>query len=112
VTNDAHEPHMASEGHRKALRMRQALNQAPFIVVVLLLLVAAVLVEIDRWRRGGAVIGFAVIVAAVLRAALPTNRAGLLAVRGRVFDVVVLALVGAAILWVSWTINPLGTGRN
>nr|WP_049773423.1 DUF3017 domain-containing protein [Segniliparus rotundus] len=92
--------------------MRQALNQAPFAAVVLLLLVAAVLVEIDRWRRGGAVIGFAVIVAAVLRAVLPTNRAGLLAVRSRVFDVAVLALVGAAILWVSWTINPLGTGRN
>ncbi|MGL6235389.1 MAG: DUF3017 domain-containing protein [Segniliparus sp.] len=98
-----------SEHHRRALRVRLLLNQAPFLVVVFLLLVAAVLVELDRWRRGGAVIGFAVITAAVFRAALPTNRVGLLAVRGRLFDVVVLALVGAAILWVSWTINPLGT---
>ena len=89
--------------------MRQLLNQAPFLVVVFLLIVAAILIELDRWRRGGAVIGSAVIAAAVFRAALPTNRVGLLAVRSRVFDVVALSLVGAAILWVSWTINPLGT---
>lgn len=89
--------------------MRILLNQAPFMVVVFLLFVAVVLVEFDRWRRGGAVIGAAVIAAAIFRAALPTNRVGLLAVRGRAFDVVALSLVGAAILWVSWTINPLGT---
>ena len=94
---------------RRALRLRLLLNQAPFLVVVFLLLTAAVLIELDRWRRGGAVIGVAVIAASVFRAALPTNRVGLLAVRGRVFDALALALVGAAILWVSWTINPLGT---
>ena len=47
--------------------------------------------------------------AAALRVALPDDRAGLLAVRSRTIDFVTTATVSAAMLYVAWTIDPLGT---
>ena len=40
---------------------------------------------------------------------VPENRIGLLAVRSRAFDVSALALVGGAIVFLSASIDPLGT---
>jgi Protein of unknown function (DUF3017) len=48
-------------------------------------------------------------VAAALRLALPDDRVGLLAVRSRAVDFVTTATVSAAMLYVAWTIDPLGT---
>jgi hypothetical protein len=47
--------------------------------------------------------------AAALRLALPDDRAGLLVVRSRTIDFVTTATVSAAMLYVAWTIDPLGT---
>jgi len=52
----------------------------------------------DTWRLGCLVIGGALLVGAGERAVLPPRAAGLLQVRGRWFDVAVLALAGAAII--------------
>ncbi|QNG19512.1 DUF3017 domain-containing protein [Rhodococcus triatomae] len=81
------------------------------ILVVLAVIVAAlVLVAADRWRRGALVFGAAVLVAAVLRLVLSEEQAGLLAVRGKPFDVTALTAVGGAIVWLAISIDPLGTG--
>ena len=61
------------------------------------------------WRRGALVLAIGVGVAAAFRLALPEDRVGLLAVRSRTIDFVTTATVSAAMFYVAWTIDPLGT---
>jgi len=61
------------------------------------------------WRRGGLVLAIGVGVAAAFRLALPEDRVGLLAVRSRTVDFVTTASVSAAMIYIAWTIDPLGT---
>lgn len=84
--------------------------QWPILVVGLIFLAAFVLAGANFWRRGALLIGIGVGVAAVLRLALPDERAGLLVVRSRGTDLLTTASVGAAMVYVAWTIDPLGTG--
>ena len=72
-------------------------------------LVAAALVAAGFWRRGALLIGIGVGVAAVLRLALPDDRAGILVVRSKGIDVAMMSTVCAAVVYISWTIDPLGT---
>ena len=44
------------------------------------------------------------------RLALPNGRAGLLVVRSKGIDFMTTAMVGAAMVYIAWTIDPLGTG--
>lgn len=71
---------------------------------------ALVLVLLDRWRRGAFTFGVATLLAAWFRLILPETQAGLLAVRTRRFDVAVLAAFGGMIVWLTLSIDPLGTG--
>jgi hypothetical protein len=75
-------------------------EQLPFLAVLLVLAAAFVylLVEPGRWRRGSAIIAASVLLAGVLRAALPSGRAGLLAVRGRIVDSVTYLVLGGLLL--------------
>jgi hypothetical protein len=84
--------------------------QWPILVVGLIFLVAFVLAGANFWRRGALLIGIGVGVAAALRLALPDERAGLLLVRSRGTDFLTTAAVAAAMVYVAWTIDPLGTG--
>jgi hypothetical protein len=90
-------------------RLRWVLVQLPFLAVMTVVVVAAVFLIFDRWRRGAFVFGSAALLAALLRAMLPTSRVGLLEVRGRFADVVATTLAGVAILWLATSIDPLGT---
>lgn len=81
----------------------------PLLAVLLVIVAALVLVLADRWRRGSFVLGVATMLAACFRLCVPENRIGLLAVRGKAFDVSALALVGGAIMFLSASIDPLGT---
>lgn len=97
------------ESLRRARRRRQLLIQIPFYLVMALIAVAAVLVLLDRWRRGAFVFGSAMLVGAVLRAVLPTSRVGLLQVRSRGFDIGAMASMGVLVLWLATSIDSLGT---
>ncbi|WP_433702858.1 DUF3017 domain-containing protein [Prescottella equi] len=81
----------------------------PLLAVVLVVAAAFVLVLADRWRRGALVLGGAMVLAALLRAALSPDRVGLLAVRSKGFDVAAMAVVGATIIALAASIDPLGT---
>lgn len=85
-------------------------GQWPIIVVGLIFVAAFGLVVAEYWRRGGLLIGIGAGVAAALRLVLSESRAGLLVVRGRMLDVSTMALVSAAVIYIAWTIDPLGTG--
>jgi uncharacterized membrane protein len=84
-------------------------GQWPILVVGLFLVVAFGLVAAGYWRRGALVMAIGVGVAAGLRLSLTDERAGLLVVRSRTVDVVTTASVSAAVLYIAWTIDPLGT---
>ena len=84
-------------------------GQWPILLVGLIFIAAFALVVAGYWRRGALVIGIGVGVAAVLRLTLTDDRAGLLVVRTRAIDFVTTATVSAAVLYIAWTINPLGT---
>ncbi len=84
-------------------------GQWPILVVGLFLVAAFGLVAAGYWRRGALVMAIGVGVAAALRLSLTDERAGLLVVRSRTVDVVTTASVSAAVLYIAWTIDPLGT---
>jgi DUF3017 family protein len=84
--------------------------QWPILLVGLIFLTALVLVGANFWRRGSLLIGIGVGVAAALRLLLPVQRAGLLVVRSKATDFMTTATVGAAMVYIAWTIDPLGTG--
>lgn len=84
--------------------------QWPILLVGLIFATAFVLVGANFWRRGSLLIGIGVGVAAVLRFALPEERAGLLVVRSKGIDFMTTATVGAAMVYIASTIDPLGTG--
>lgn len=84
-------------------------GQWPILTVAGVLLVAFALVVAGYWRRGALVMAIAVGMAAVLRLALAEDRAGLLVVRSRGIDFATTAAVSAAMFYIAWTIDPLGT---
>lgn len=84
--------------------------QWPILLVGLIFVTAFALVGANFWRRGSLLIGIAVGVAAALRLVLPDDRAGLLVVRSKGMDFITTAAVGAAMVYIAWTIDPLGTG--
>jgi hypothetical protein len=84
-------------------------GQWPILLVGLIFVAAFGLVVAGYWRRGALVMAIGVGVAAALRLALTEDRAGLLVVRSRGVDFVTTATVSAAMLYVAWTIDPLGT---
>ena len=84
--------------------------QWPIVMVGLIFVTAFALAGANFWRRGSLLIGIGVGVAAILRLVLSDERAGLLAVRSRGIDFVTTAAVGAAMVYIASTIDPLGTG--
>ena len=79
-------------------------SQLPFAAVLLVVAVAALRIFQYHWREGAVLIGAALLLAAGLRAVLPTARAGLLAIRGKVVDIVTYTGLAAAVLYVALTI--------
>lgn len=88
----------------------QVRAQWPLALVLVGLVVALGLVMFERWRRGAFLLGVVALSAAVLRAALPDDRAGLLGVRGKTFDVAFSAAIGGVVLWLAVSVDALGTG--
>ena len=84
--------------------------QWPILLVGLIFATAFVLAGANFWRRGSLLIGIGVGAAATLRLVLSDEQAGLLVVRGRATDFATTATVGAAMVYIAWTIDPLGTG--
>jgi xanthine/uracil permease len=89
--------------------MRRLRPQWPIVSVVLIFVVAFSLAAANFWRRGALLIGIAAGLAAVLRLALTEDRAGLLVVRSKAIDFTMMASVATAMVYIAWTIDPLGT---
>jgi hypothetical protein len=85
-------------------------SQWPILLVMLTFTVGFALAAANFWRRGALLLGIGVVLAAALRLTLPNGRAGLLVVRSKGVDFITTATVGAAMVYIAWTIDPLGTG--
>jgi len=83
--------------------------QWPILTVVAIFFIAMVLVAAGFWRRGALLIGIGVGVAAGLRLLLPDEQAGLLVVRSKRLDFATMAVVCTAVVYIAFTIYPLGT---
>ncbi|RBY89902.1 DUF3017 domain-containing protein [Blastococcus sp. TF02A-26] len=77
------------------------LRQLPLLAVLVAVAVGLGMVALERWRSGLVVIGCALVAAALLRLLLPVRRVGLLAVRSRTVDVVLLAGMGMVLVAVA-----------
>jgi hypothetical protein len=80
---------MAGEAQRR--------SEWPLVLTLLVGLTGLVVLTFYDWRNGVLVFAGAVVLAGLLRAFLSDRAAGLLRVRGRMFDTTFLIGVGAAI---------------
>jgi hypothetical protein len=84
---------------RVAGRRPSTLGGLVYLVVVAVTGVGLAVVALGPWRRGVMMIGFALVVGAVMRAMLSEDEAGMLRVRrSRWVDLLMLAGVGAALV--------------
>lgn len=77
-----------------------------YISVLAIGLIGLVVVLAGEYRLGSFVIGGAVALAALLRAFLPESRVGMLAVRDRRVDTVVLSTLAAGVIVLALVVPP------
>ena len=85
---------------------RRGFHEWPILVVCLGILGGLSYMGMHHFKRGSIVIAAFVCLAAVLRAVLPERAAGMLAVRGRIVDVLALLTLGVAIAVVTVFVPP------
>jgi uncharacterized membrane protein YjjP (DUF1212 family) len=85
-----------------ARRTRWLRTELPFVIVVAGIVAAAVYLYLfpGHWRRATVAMALTLLLACVLRIVLPSDRVGLLNVRGRWYDAVCYFVMGAVILGV------------
>lgn len=85
-------------------RYPSTIGGAFYLVVLAVCGIGIGIVTTGAWRGGVRWIAGALVLAAVVRAVLPTKDAGMLAVRRRWWDCVLLAGVGAALFFLAGSI--------
>lgn len=85
--------------------VQQVLGQWPLASVLTGVALGLAIVFLGHWRAGSTLIGAAITAGGLLRL-LPQQRVGLLAVRSRALDSVVLLGVGIGIIVLAWWIPP------
>ena len=75
-----------------------------YLLVMAVVAVALALVVLDEWRTGIRLMGGALVFGAVVRLVLRSRDAGMLAVRHKVLDAVVLVLLGGALIFLAGSI--------
>ena len=90
-----------------ARRARLPLGEWPITVVLLVVGAAVVVIATGHFKRGSLLFAAGVLLAAVLRAVLPSATAGSLAVRGRLLDALTAGVLGMAVLALTLIVPPL-----
>ena len=86
---------------------RNWLAQWPITLVLLGVVAAMLLIADDYFRRGCVVLSASVLLAAFLRLLLPEADAGMLAVRSRRIDVIILGVLGTGLsVFAFWVPAP------
>lgn len=98
LTNCGGAQQVRRAGGASALNQGRTLNVWPLLVVLAAFTAGVGLIWADHWRRGSFMLGAACVLGGFLRLVLPQRMAGLLVVRSRGVDVVILAGLGAALM--------------
>ncbi|NMD45727.1 MAG: DUF3017 domain-containing protein [Propionibacterium sp.] len=85
---------------------QQVLGQWPLACVLLGVFAGLAVVATSHWRTGTTLIGASIIMGGLFRL-LPNRRVGLLAVRSKLLDTVVLLGVGIGIAVLAWAVPAL-----
>jgi len=85
--------------------VQQVLGQWPLASVLTGVTVGLFIVFLGHWRAGNTLIGAAITVGGLLRL-MPQQRVGLLAVRNRAVDSILLLGVGIGVVILAWWIPP------
>jgi len=96
---------LASVHHLRA-RRRRWWAQWPLGVVLVGVVAALVIVALDRFRLGSLVLAASVLLAFGLRLLVPADRIGLLAVRTRTVDLIVLGTLGVTVTAFALLVPP------
>ena len=80
-------------------------DEWPMIVVLAIAAIGLLRVATANWREGSVLLGGALLVAAALRAVLPPDRAGLVAIRSRIVDILAYSGLGLAVVVLAATIT-------
>lgn len=86
--------------------VQQVLGQWPLASVLLGVLIGLAIVASSHWRAGTTLIGLSITAGGFFRL-LPQRRVGLLAVRSRPLDTLVLLGVGIGIALLAWAVPAL-----
>ncbi|MFT4293782.1 MAG: DUF3017 domain-containing protein [Micropruina sp.] len=98
---------MTSSGERPPKNfVQQVLGQWPLATVLLGVFAGLIVAAVGHWRSGSTLMGASIIVGGLLRL-LPNRRVGLLAVRNKVLDTIVLLAVGVGIAVLAWAVPPM-----
>jgi hypothetical protein len=90
--------------HQQERRYPSTIGGAFYLVVLAVCAVAVGIVVTGEWRTGIRLFGGALLAGALVRAVLPNRDAGMLAVRFKALDVVVLVALGAALIFLAGSI--------
>lgn len=96
-----------AEVHRLRPRRRRWWSQWPIAVVLVAVGASLLVVALDRFRVGSLMLAASLVLAFVLRLILPADRAGMLAVRSKRVDLIVLGtLAGTLVVFALWVPPP------
>ena len=85
--------------------VQQVLGQWPLASVLTGVTIGLAIVVLGHWRAGSTLIGAAITAGGLLRL-MPQQRVGLLAVRNRAIDSILLLGVGIGVIILAWWIPP------
>ena len=80
-------------------------SNLPLALVLAVVAIGLVRIVQYHWRQGAVLIGVALFVAALLRALLPSDRVGMVAIRGKGLDVLLYGGLAVAMMAVALTIQ-------
>ena len=80
------------------MRMPRSRGSQLYLLQLVVVVVGLALVVVGPWRAGVAVVGAAFIVGAAARSVVPVSHTGMLRVRGKLFDMVWMTLLGVSLV--------------
>ena len=93
---------------RRARDLMDALPRStPLVLILVIVAISFERVLTQHWRQGATLLGGAMLAAAVMRAVLADARVGLLAVRGRLVDVIIYTSFGLVLIALAVTVTRL-----
>lgn len=98
MTDEEPEPVSAEPVEEEGRRYPSTIGGAFYLIVIAVVAIAIGIVTTGSWRLGIRWFGSALIFAALVRAVLPAKDAGMLAVRKRWWDCLLLAGTGIALI--------------